>query len=116
MHCGEQHPANYRGCTVAKEMQRLKNKNLKKPGLPAKSGIIEKPDVRNNRTEPQQITTVKTHKNNNEKTTYSQKVANAAGISKIQSDSEQYASTDRTIQMILDKLSKQDHMFATFTK
>lgn len=111
VHCGEQHPANYRGCTVAKEMQRLKNKNLKKPG-----GIIEKPDVRNNRTEPQQITTVKTHKNNNEKTTYSQKVANAAGISKIQSDSEQYASTDRTLQMILDKLSKQEHMFATFNE
>lgn len=30
IHCGEAHPANYRGCTVAKELQLLKNKNTKK--------------------------------------------------------------------------------------
>ncbi|CAG9559411.1 unnamed protein product [Danaus chrysippus] len=31
VHCGEAHPANYRGCIVAKEMQKLKNKSIKKP-------------------------------------------------------------------------------------
>lgn len=30
VHCGAPHPANYRGCMVAKEMQNLKNKTLKK--------------------------------------------------------------------------------------
>lgn len=30
IHCGEGHPANYRECIVAKEMQKLKNKNIKK--------------------------------------------------------------------------------------
>lgn len=31
VHCGEAHPANYRGCIIAKEMQKIKNKTLKKP-------------------------------------------------------------------------------------
>lgn len=30
VHCGLPHPANYRGCEVAKQMQILKNKNIKK--------------------------------------------------------------------------------------
>lgn len=29
VHCGESHPANYRGCLVAKEIQNIKNKKLK---------------------------------------------------------------------------------------
>lgn len=30
VHCGEPHPANYRGCMVAKELQTIKNKLIKK--------------------------------------------------------------------------------------
>lgn len=30
VHCGEPHPANYRGCSVAKELQNMKNKMTKK--------------------------------------------------------------------------------------
>ncbi|CAG4948021.1 unnamed protein product [Colias eurytheme] len=30
VHCGEPHPANYRGCTVAKELQIIKNKSIKR--------------------------------------------------------------------------------------
>lgn len=30
VHCGEPHPASYRGCIVAKELQALKNKSVKK--------------------------------------------------------------------------------------
>lgn len=30
VHCGEPHPANYRGCTVAKELQNIRNKSSKK--------------------------------------------------------------------------------------
>uniref|UniRef100_A0A2A4JD01 Pre-C2HC domain-containing protein n=1 Tax=Heliothis virescens TaxID=7102 RepID=A0A2A4JD01_HELVI len=30
VHCGEPHPANYRGCIVAKELQNMKNKNIRK--------------------------------------------------------------------------------------
>lgn len=29
VHCGEPHPANYRGCIVAKELQNIKNKNIR---------------------------------------------------------------------------------------
>lgn len=33
VHCGEAHPSNYRGCMIAKEMQKMRNKNTKKtPG------------------------------------------------------------------------------------
>lgn len=31
VHCGEAHPANYRGCMIAKEMQKIRNKAVKKP-------------------------------------------------------------------------------------
>lgn len=31
VHCGEAHPANYRGCMIAKEMQKIRNKLVKKP-------------------------------------------------------------------------------------
>lgn len=30
VHCGEPHPANYRGCIVAKELQNIKDKNTRK--------------------------------------------------------------------------------------
>lgn len=31
VHCGEAHPANYRGCMIAKEMQKIRYKTVKKP-------------------------------------------------------------------------------------
>lgn len=34
VHCGKGHPANYRGCIVAKEMQKIKDKQLKRQSLP----------------------------------------------------------------------------------
>lgn len=33
IHCGAPHPANYRGCAIAKEIQLLRNKNTKKPNV-----------------------------------------------------------------------------------
>lgn len=33
VHCGEAHPANYRGCLVAKELQKIKNQKMKKPKI-----------------------------------------------------------------------------------
>lgn len=37
VHCGSNHPANYQGCEIAKEMQKIRNKNVKKPALPKQS-------------------------------------------------------------------------------
>lgn len=31
IHCGKDHPANYRGCLVAKELQKLREKKTKAP-------------------------------------------------------------------------------------
>lgn len=33
VHCGEAHPANYRGCIVAKEIQKFRSKVIKKPSV-----------------------------------------------------------------------------------
>lgn len=34
IHCGEGHPANYRGCMIAKELQKIKDKRAKNPVVP----------------------------------------------------------------------------------
>lgn len=43
VHCGAPHPANYRGCIVAKEIQTMRNKQTKKPTLTQqKKALVEK--------------------------------------------------------------------------
>lgn len=74
VHCGEGHPASYRGCIVAKEMQALKNKNAKKRTVinaqrPSRPEIIK--DLNQNKSN--QITLHST--NTNERQTYAQKVS-----------------------------------------
>lgn len=39
VHCGEPHPANYRGCIVAKEMQNIKNNNKKKTKITSNAKV-----------------------------------------------------------------------------
>lgn len=48
IHCGGSHPANYRGCAIAKEIQLIRNKNRIKPAVvrhhsTCTAGIAEKP-------------------------------------------------------------------------
>lgn len=100
VHCGENHPANYRGCVVAKEMQKLKNKLVKKISLP-KQPLREK-------QQPQ-------GKRNNTPGSYSQAVTGAAHINENgQSNNKQNDSTEQVLQLILDKLNKQEQVFKHF--
>uniref|UniRef100_A0A2A4JZV6 Pre-C2HC domain-containing protein n=1 Tax=Heliothis virescens TaxID=7102 RepID=A0A2A4JZV6_HELVI len=54
VHCGEAHPASYRGCVVAKELQQLKNK-LTKPSPPTTSQLA-KANQGKNRSTSQEVT------------------------------------------------------------
>lgn len=97
IHCGENHPANYRGCIVAKEMQQIKNNLMKKPSL------SQKP-VRENQ-----------QKISNRPVSYSQAVTGTLGAkANAQRKTQDSNSTDQALQMILDKLNKQEEMFSKF--
>lgn len=101
VHCGEGHPANYRGCVVAKEMQKLKDKNTKKVIRP------NQPQRDNNRnpapaTEKSQSRT--TTNNAENRKTYNMAVKNTTEDNKKQNN----PATDQILQQILDKLNKLD--------
>ncbi|XP_070169674.1 putative leucine-rich repeat-containing protein DDB_G0290503 [Polyergus mexicanus] len=102
VHCGENHPANYRGCMVAKEMQRLKNKNTKSINIQKSSEKInykiisnEDKDFRKQTSQPQPKNTRKT---------YSQ-VAKGDD-----------ANINDTLKIILQKLDKQQAQFNEYNE
>ena len=90
VHCGEGHPANYRGCMVAKEIQKLRNKTIAKPNLPQQPERNPKPEAKaNTSTKPR---------------TYGQVLAGNFQVSK----NQQNNSIEQTLQQILEKLTKLD--------
>lgn len=95
VHCGGEHPANYRGCIVAKEMQKLKNNNENKKSLnknPPKQPQRERGNTDQKTTQP---------KNGNR--TFSQALAGQHGENQNDSNIEQ------TLQQILEKLTNLDN-------
>lgn len=99
VHCGEAHPANYRGCMVAKEMQMLKNKQMKKPSLPKQP----------NRYDQQKIDPIPSKQDNTPKPrTYSQVAFEKPQKQIEKTPSQQNSSVEHTLQLILQKLSKMD--------
>lgn len=52
VHCGEPHPANYRGCMVAKELQNIKDKNIKKNIVPNSQSLSANKDKRPSTNKP----------------------------------------------------------------
>lgn len=96
VHCGEGHPANYRGCMVAKEMQKLKEKRTKKTTLP-------KQPQRNYQQIP--ATSI-----NEAQKSYSQAVSDKPEISN-ESQNQKQSQNDliqTTLQQIMQKLTKLD--------
>lgn len=93
VHCGEGHPANYRGCIVAKEMQKLKDKRTKKPALP-------KQPQRNNEQAPADSASAG-------KKTYSQTVTGKPTTNHTQ-ELNQNVSIQNSLQQIMEKLTQMD--------
>lgn len=91
IHCGEQHPANYRGCKVAVELQKIRNKALNK----------KKPD----RVHPSVA------KKTNENFTFANAVTNESNVDKKERQSN---NIEQTLQLILSKLEKQEKFISSF--
>lgn len=106
VHCGDEHPANYRGCFVAKEMQKIRDRQTKKTILPVQPQRAYRQST-NSRREINQ-------KKENDFGTYSQALAGNNGNSKSQQQHHQQQqqqqaqskfNTDEILQQILDKLT-----------
>lgn len=99
VHCGEAHPANYRGCLVAKEMQKVKNKQFKK-------STLAKPAQRNSQmpTKPEQET-----QQNKYKLAVQKKMVNANNTNNSNEEQKrknQPPPAENMLKQILDKLNK----------
>lgn len=96
VHCGEQHPASYRGCIIAKEMQMIKNKRMNK--------IIVQNYHSNDKREPKRNSIYPNPKNTN--ATYADIVTGQkSSHTKPQRDD---ADIKQTLHTILMKLTKFD--------
>jgi len=107
VHCSEAHSANYRGCMIAKEIQKLRNKNLNKSNK-----IYKRPNDSKNQTmgKTVQITPVQVMSGNG---TYATVVEND------KCDPEKYSddiNIKRTLQDILIKLTEFDERFRKVKK
>jgi len=109
VHCGEAHPANYRGCTVAIELQKIKNQNAKakRTGLPQRQSA-KNPGQTKNTTEVKNQNSLPRIENREK--TYAQAVTNLNKQNNVQENEE----VKQTLQRILDKLNKQEALFITF--
>lgn len=108
VHCGKNHPANYRGCEVAKELQKIKLQRMKPSNLP-KQPNRNKQEINNRENDS------KNTQNNNKKPqpsrskdtiTYSQAVTGTSAAAETQNTNRQNITIEQTLHTILDKLNK----------
>jgi len=114
IHCGEEHPANYRGCIVAKEMQKIKINLVKKNSIPQKPEKTRQ-DANNIRHEKPKANNSQLQTNNSSLVSYSQATSGPTkGKFIAQPNNEQNNSTDQALQLILEKLNNQEKLFSKF--
>lgn len=102
VHCGEAHPASYRGCTIAKEYQKIKNNRMNKPNVLSRNPNVkpsnEKIVSNGNREYPHL---------RNKNTTYASVVtAESSNYAKPKNDDEDIKHTLQTILMKLTKFGE----------
>lgn len=107
IHCGEDHPANYRGCTVAKELQKIKNKQGKNPTLPKQPTRENQentnPSIQSN---PPRIS----KRTKEDGRLYNQVVSNSSKPD----NASNAETTEQTLQLILEKLNNQSVLLQKF--
>jgi hypothetical protein len=103
------HPTDYRGCSVAIELQKIKTQNMKakRTSLPQQQSATN-PRQANNTTEVRDRSSI-TQKENREMT-YAQAVANLNKQDNVQEN----VGVKQTLQLILDKLNKQEALFTAY--
>lgn len=100
IHCGKNHPANYRGCIVAKEIQKLSDKQAKKVSLPERPQRINQVSGNNKIDTRRKVQNIKS---------YSQAVSCKINENQERKDqNKQNLSVDSILQQILEKLNKLD--------
>lgn len=106
VHCGEKHPANYRGCIVAKEIQKIKIKKMNKTKMPAKP----QRENRENKKPSEQ--------GQGQNKTYSQVATQNSTQTnkKSQHQDTTNTNTDNILKQILDKLNKMDERILNLEK
>jgi len=109
VHCGEAHPANYRGCSVAIELQKIKTQNMKakRTTFPQRQSATN-PRQANNTTEVRNQSSIP--QKEKREMTYAQAVTNLNKQNNVQENED----VKQTLQLILDKLTKQEALFTTF--
>ena len=109
VHCGEAHPANYRGFSVAIELQKLKTHNMKakRTTFPQRQSPTS-PRQANNTTEVRNQSNIP--QKENREMTYAQAVTNLNKQNNVQENED----VKQALQLVLDKLTKQEAIFTTF--
>lgn len=109
IHCGEPHPASYRGCSIAVELQKIRNKSKNKT-LPAQSNIHE------NRSKQPQPATSKSNGNTDANKHASYAAATRGLDNVLKSDGQKEDGVRQILQVILNKLDKQETLLSSFEK
>jgi hypothetical protein len=109
LHCGKVHPANYRGCSVATELQKSRNQNMKakRTSLTQRQPVTHLTQAKNTAEGMNQSSIPE--KENGEMT-YAQAVANHNKQHNVRENEE----VKQTLRLLLDKLNKQEGLFTAF--
>lgn len=101
--CSEAHPANYRGCMVAKELQKIRNDVMRKQKLNMKCPNITKPKMQQENPTQKSVAKPKAK----EEKTYAQIIKGKE--TKIKKDEQtEPDSTSQMLQKIMAKLEQQE--------
>lgn len=105
IHCGENHPANYRGCIVAIELQKIKNKNMKPKSLkePERHKTLDEKKTQSKIIEKVKLSNEYIPQEDNSKTTYAHAVT--YHNCEKQPNKVQHTDINLTLQLILNKLN-----------
>lgn len=111
IHCGESHPASYRGCSVAVELQRIRSKSIKpststSKKLPEQSNMHNEPLTATSRGNGSKYVPVNKH------VTYA--TATKGLSSTFRGDEQKEDGVLQILQVILGKLDRQETLLSSF--
>ena len=110
IHCGEPHPANYRGCKVAKELQKIRLNRSKKTSLPPHVNNEQAKANKNANKNGKEIQNKKSSEVNTN-VTYAQATKDTKRGNENVPNNQQYSTIEASLQMIMKKLSDQEKAF-----
>ena len=109
VHCGEAHPANYRGCSVAIELQKSKTRNMK-----AKRTSLTQRQSAANLRQANNTGEVRNQSNIPQKENREMTSAQAVANLHKQHNGQENEDVKQTLQLILDKLNEQEALLTAF--